>query len=57
MHDMTRCGECSECIDHELLILSMMEEALYEESEGDTTKYLNLMGEWIDMFIEQGLQS
>lgn len=55
MHEKTRCGECDQCIEHELFYLSSIESALWLRSAGDASRYLNLMGSWIDLFNEQGL--
>ena len=49
----TRCGVCSSCIERELLFLSMMEECIWADAEGDLSDYLNRMALWIDLFNEQ----
>lgn len=50
---MDRCGECDQCISWELGYLSNIEWVLWHRSGGDVTRYLNLMGSWIDLFNEQ----
>lgn len=50
-----RCGVCSACIDRELSVLSMAEEIIWADSEGDVTAYLNRMGQWIDLLIAEGI--
>lgn len=52
---MDRCGTCAKCIGLELCLLSSVELILWRRSGGDTTKYLNLMGTWMDEFNERGL--
>ena len=53
--DMKRCGKCDKCFDFELQYLAAMEAALWVEAAGDITVYLNLMGVWGDLLIEQGI--
>jgi hypothetical protein len=50
-----RCGTCDKCVSFELGYLSTMEWALWNEAAGDFTRYLNLMGIWMDVFAEQGI--
>lgn len=50
-----RCGVCSACIDRELSVLSMAEEIIWADAEGDVTAYLNRMGQWIDLLIAEGI--
>lgn len=50
-----RCGLCDACINFELRYLSAMEAALWYEAAGDTTRYLNLVGAWMDLFNLQGI--
>lgn len=50
---MNRCGECDQCIDFELSYLSNLEQVLWHRARGDVSRYLNLMGSWMDLFNEQ----
>lgn len=50
-----RCGRCESCIAWELDFLSHIESALWRESSGDITHYLDLMASWADVLVEKGL--
>lgn len=51
-----RCGVCSSCIETELSALSMAEEFIWADAEGDITEYFNRMGMWIDLLVAEGLK-